>query len=234
MKTVLYTGFDEPYRPLSLLTLPAMRAHAMIAGIDFVVYEQPPPGLNIYWTGVARGLELLRQGWERVIYLDADQLCTNPYATPWADCGKSGWHASRDWGDDATEPWQFSACGMVAHQDTIPLYEACIAMEPEWRDKPFQEQGPLQALVRMRMKHQVVLPGDVKDGWVQPPRPGEINIHRRRVFNAVPDEVCPGKVPEPWRPNDWCAHLTMVDMTTRLKIGTKIWELHPREHPRRR
>lgn len=217
MKTILYTGYDEPYAPLCRLTLPAMRTHAQIAAIDFRVFEAPPEGLNIYWTGVARGLELLREGYERVVYLDADQLCTNPWATPWADVDKRGFHASRDWGDDATEPWHFSMCGVVMHQDCVPLLKLALKIEPEWREKPFQEQGPMQYLFRNR--DQFTELADTS-----------FTVHRRRMFNAVPDAICPDKVPEPWRPNDWCAHLTMVDMTTRIKVGSKIWELHPREN----
>lgn len=201
MRVCLFTAYDATYEPLAILTLPLMRRYARVNGIDFRVFTEPPPGLNIYWTGVARGIELLKAGYDKVVYLDVDQMVTNDHVTPWADVGNVGFHASKDWGKDATEPWHFSMCGVVAHADTIPLYEAAIELEPSYRDKPFQEQAPMQQVVK--------LTGVDKN---------LVTIHPRRMFNAVPTAVCPGGVPEPWKFGDWCAHITMVDMGRRVKI----------------
>jgi len=87
------------------------------------------------------------------------------------------------------------------------MFEEVLAMEPDWRDKPFQEQGPWQEWVKNK------------------PEGLFINIWPRRMFNAVPDAVCPGQVPEPWQPGDWCAHLTMVGIQRRIEIFHEIKKL---------
>lgn len=219
MKSVLYTGHDESYQPLADMTVPLMREWAVRHRIDFREFIEPPDGLNIFWTGVARGLELLRDGYERVMYLDVDQMITHPIQSL-ANLPPFGFHCSKDWGSDATETWQFSACGWIAHRDCISMLVDVMAMEPEWRDKPFQEQGPWQEW--MRKRHDGML-------WFETPETPEtparrthwragVSIHPRRTFNAVPDQVCPGKVPDPWQPGDFAAHLTMVDLPRRIEI----------------
>lgn len=219
MRTALFTGFDEPYEELASLTTKRMALYANRHGMQFHIFTEPPAGLNIYWTGVARALELLRDDYDRVFYLDVDQLITGQDCS-FAGIPATGFHASRDWGNDAdsAEPWRFSMCGFLAHQDCIALFEEVLSMEPEWRDKPFQEQGPFQDLVRRMMgdlSHmRQVLPGESWRGF--------INIHQRRTFNCVPDEVSPGNVPEPWQPGDFAAHLTMLPMEERLKLARKF------------
>ena len=205
MKTILFTGYDGGYQQLADLTVPLMKGYAAIHDIAYHIWNYPPRDLNIYWTGVARGLYLLKD-YERVIYLDVDQMITNPERPPTVSPAYGFW-ASKDWGTDAVEPWQFSACGWVAHQDCIPMFEEVLAMEPDWRDKPFQEQGPWQEWVKNK------------------PEGAFINIWPRRMFNAVPDLVCPGQVPEPWQPGDWCAHLTMVGIQRRIEIFHEIKKL---------
>ena len=222
MKTVLFTGFDPSYFPLAKLTIPLMRDYADRHGMEMAVFTVPPEGLNIYWTGVARGLWLLREGYDRIMYLDVDQMITNQSGS-FAGVPMTGFHASRDWGADAdaAEPWKFSMCGFLAHQNCAMLFEEVLAMEPEWRAKPFQEQGPFQEVVRglfrdmPHMRH--MLPGETWRGF--------INIHQRRTFNAVPDQVCPGHVPEPWQPGDFAAHLTMVGLERRIEIFHELMKL---------
>jgi len=153
MKSILFTGYDALYEDLADLTVPRMTGFASWNNMHRAIFTVPPPGLNIYWTGVARGLELLREGYDRVMYLDVDQLITNPDNAPIIGADYGLW-ISQDWGEDATEPWHFSACGWYAHKDCIPMFQAVLALEPEWRDKPFQEQGPWQAVVRMMLKDQ--------------------------------------------------------------------------------
>lgn len=217
MKTILFTGYDRPYLDLANITTPRMLQYADRHGIAFAAYTEPPDEFNIYWTGVARGLELLRDGYDRVMYLDVDQLITNPENAPLIGADYGFW-ASQDWGEDATEPWHFSACGWYAHQDSMPMLAAVLAMEPAWRDKPFQEQGPWQSWVRDMMEGTPLMPREPNDPA------GLINVMKRRYFNAVPDEVCPGNVPEPWQPGDFAAHLTMLPMEERIALARKIIE----------
>lgn len=217
MRGILYTGYDAPYAELAAITVPRMAEWAKRRDMDFVFWEDTPPvGLNIYWTGVAQGLGLLRENYDFVMYLDADQLITN-YDVEFKDDLTRGFHASKDWGEDTIEPWQFSACGFIAGHSCIPLFERVLELEPEFRDKPFQEQAPLQAVVKAMLEGVPLVekrPGD--------PQRGFINIHPRRVFNAVPDTVCPGKVPEPWNISCFSAHLTMAPMERRIEIAKEI------------
>jgi len=215
MKTVLFTGWDAPYKALADITVKRMRAYAVNHGIELQPFSLAPPGLNIYWTGVARGLELLRGGYDRVMYLDVDQLITNMDRPPTCS-SEYGFWCSKDWGEDATEPWHFSACGWIAHGDCIPMFEDVLAMEPEWRDKPFQEQGPWREWMHGRLKYMVMVDDH------RSLRTGFINVLPRRIFNAVPDDVCPGKVPEPWQPGDFAAHLTMLPIDERVKLAQKF------------
>lgn len=203
MKTLLYTGHDDAYAPLAAITVPRMHDYAHKHGMDFMLHLKPiidvPNG--IYWTGVCGALKSFSEGYDAAMYLDVDQLITNfnPVWPPMA----GGFHVSKDWGEDATDPFQFSACGFIAYkQDCVGLFRHILALEPEWRDKPFPEQGPMQYAAKRFSDN--------------------VHIHPRKVFNCVPDQVCPGKVPEPWTKGDWCAHLTMVDLPRRIEIAKEI------------
>lgn len=205
--TCVFSGADKNYMPLAELTFPAMFTWAMAHRYQFKGFmSMPEPHLNQYWTGVAWGLKLLRAGYRRVIYLDADQLITN-FSRDFKHIPYSGFHASKDWGNDATEPWHFSMCGFIAHEDCIPLFEAVLAMEPEWRDQPFQEQGPFREQVRQMF--------EANDT-------GLIHIHPRKVLNCVPDQILPGEIPEPWSEEDFAAHLTMVPIEQRIQLVKKF------------
>lgn len=215
MKTLLYTGHDAAYKPLADITVPRMSEYAMRHGMDFTCHTDPlidvPNG--IYWTGVCGALKAFEEGYDRAIYLDVDQLVTN------FDFKLPDWHfrfhASKDWGSDAVESWHFSMCGFVAYPDSQSLLNRVLSMEPEWREKPFPEQGPFQEMVKTFTAGIPMVKN--KEGLT-----ALINVHPRKVFNNVPDQICPGNVPEPWQPGDWCAHLTMLDLNRRIEIAKEI------------
>lgn len=206
MKTILYTGYDAAYAPLAAITVPRMEQYAAKHGLDFKAYTEPlldvPNG--IYWTGVCGALKAFEDGYERVMYLDVDQLITSFEAVP--DVATYGFHASRDWGEDAIEPWQFSACGFIAHKDCQKLFNKALSLEPEWRDKPFPEQGPLQWIYQQPI-------GMTECG---------MTVHPRKVFNCVPELIAPGNVPQKWEAGDFAAHLTMLDINHRIEIANWI------------
>lgn len=210
MKTLVFTAHDEAYKPLADLTVPRMHDYAKRHSYEFTCYTEPffdiPNG--IYWSGVLGAAPNLEE-YDRVMYMDCDQLITNPALSVEDLIGPatSGFHASRDWGNDATEPWQFSMCGFVAHKDCIPLLEQVYFMEPAWRDKPFPEQGPFQEAVRLRIESGLGLVA---------------TVHPRRTFNAVPEQVSPGNVVEPWQPSDFACHLTMLGIDDRIKLAKEI------------
>lgn len=219
MKTLLYTGHDEAYKPLADITVPRMAKYAHRHGMGFTYYTEPlidvPQG--IYWTGVCGALKAFNEGYDAVMYLDVDQLITN-YDVEWPPMTR-GFHVSKDWGEDAIEPWHFSMCGFLAYKSSMPLLVTVLEAEPEWRDKPFPEQGPMQWYFQRLiddMPHMVAM-RENKEKYE-----GLINIHPRKVFNCVPDLVCPGKVPEPWVKSDFAAHITMVDLPRRIEIAKEI------------
>ena len=225
MKTLLYTGHDASYKPLADITVPRMAEYAERHGMDFACYTEPlidvPQG--IYWTGVCGALKAFNEGYDSVMYLDVDQLITN-YDVVWPPMTR-GFHVSKDWGEDATGHCDISACGFVIHKDASPLFRQVSEMEYDWREKPFPEQGPLRhqikSLVENSDRTRARLTED-NDGVLGYFLPDLIHIHPRKVFNCVPDLVCPGKVPEPWEQGDFAAHITMVDLPRRVEIAKEI------------
>lgn len=223
MKTLLYTGHDTTYKPLADITVPRMQSYALKRDMDFMCFTEPlidvPNG--IYWTGVCGALKAFEEGYERAIYLDVDQLVTNFDASP---PDGTGFHVSKDWGDDASEPWHFSMCGFVAYRNSAIMLERVLSLEPEWRGKPFIEQGPMQHVAKNIMANAKEAESYFKEQakYYVPTLISMFTICPRKVFNCVPDQVCPGKVPEPWQPGDFAAHITMVDLPRRIEIAKEI------------
>lgn len=214
MTTLLFTAFDAAYLPLATITVPRMGDYAKRHGYQFHCYTEPIFDIPnaMYWSGVLGAAPNL-ETFDRVMYLDVDQLITNGMLTIEDLIGPrtAGFHASKDWGSDATEPWHFSMCGWVAHQDCKNLFRQAYDVEPLFRDKPFPEQAPMQMLATMK-------------NLVSGKPYYDITVHPRRTFNAVPDAVSPGNVPEPWQPSDFAAHLTMLPMDDRVKLAKEIYE----------
>ena len=211
MRTLLYTGHDAAYNKLADITVPRMKEYAKYHGYGFMCYTDLlmlgsiPNG--IYWTGVVGALNALRfGGYERTIYLDVDQLVTNDEFSFDEKLSNfhHGLHAPQDWGEDAKDRYDISACCLIAHKDSIPILKAVLKSEPEWRDKPFPEQAPLRDNFKAAF--------DVPFRWPWP----------RKPFNCVPEQVCPGHVPEPWEPGDFAAHLTMLPIEERVKLAKEI------------
>jgi hypothetical protein len=205
MKTLLFTGFNDAYRALGDLTVPPMLSYTSRHGFDFKCYRTPIiddiPNA-IYWTGVCGAIEAFGCGYDRVVYLDADQMITNPDIVP--QVAETGVAISKDWGADAVEPWYFSMCGWIAHKNSAILFIKALQLEPDFREKSFPEQAPMQHLYRM-------VP------WVPP----MVQVHSRRMFNAVPKEVDP-TVQEPWQPGDFAAHLTNLPLEKRIELFHEI------------
>lgn len=205
MKHLLITSYDEAYAPLAELTVPLMEAFAAKRGFDFECVRESlidvPYG--IYWTGIVGVIKAFERGYDLVLCLDVDQMVTNPMAP--LIIHLDGFEASRDWGEDAIDYSFFSICGFTAASDTKFIFEAALALEPEWRDKPFPAQGPLQHVYR-----------------TVPEAKRMMRTAPRKKFNAVPDEVCPGKVVDRWLPGDWCAHLTNLPLPERVALFHEI------------
>lgn len=202
MKTILFTAFDEKYKPLAELTIPLMWDYAVLNGWHFHYVAEPMIKTQdgIYWTKFLAALEHLKTH-ERYIWLDIDQMITNPKAS--LNVAPIGFHVSRDWGFDAKDWWCFSVCGFIAHQDCIPLFEEVLKLEPKSRGKPFPEQQPMRDLIKKKRDQ----------AWM---------LHPPRFLNAVPNEVCSGKVVDPWRLGDFAAHLTMLPVRERIELFHQV------------
>lgn len=203
---ILITGYNDHQAPLAELTVPLMRDYAKRHKLGFRAVHFDAQGKEAYWQKILLTLQAFDEGFDRVFWLDADQAITNPEKDPpqyFSDYdGNPGWFmVSRDWGDDAGEK-DFSMCGYCAHVDGRHLFEQVNARHDECINGDFPEQTPMrEACV-----------GLVDYVWVK----------ERRYLNAVPDEVCPGKVVEPWQPGDFAAHLTMLPIAERVALFHKI------------
>lgn len=206
MKTILLTGYDPVMAPIGELTSPLMEDYAGRFGIDYSCWLNYTDKHPAYWEKVPFICDRFDEGYERIIWLDADQMITNPYVTPWKDM-KSGFHASMDWGQDATDASHFSMCGFVVCRDASCLFEWLEENKSDWVDKPFPEQAPMR--------------------WLYSNRPianGKMTTHPRRAFNAVPIQVHDTAV-DPWQTGDWCAHITMVPVERRVEIFHELKKL---------
>lgn len=209
MRTLLLTAFDEAMEPIGRLTSPLMLEYANRHGYDFHVSRIFEAGSQSYWQKVWDIVAFtslsnpIRKEFDRVMWLDCDQVVTEPaWVPPW----ESGFHASLDWGVDAVDDNCFSACGFVVCRDAFGIMASVAERYHLFREREFPEQAALRSiradLVReRRMMH----------------------VHSRRVFNAVPREICED-APEPWQRGDFCAHLTHVPVDRRAELFHVIRE----------
>lgn len=204
MTTLVLTGYDDAMRELGDLTTPLMEAYAARHGFDFQCFRDFQGLEAAYWRKIPKTIEAFSRGYGRVIWLDADQMVTNPAWVPLDEW--IGFHASQDWGRDATAIEHFSMCGFVAGRDAIWLFDWIENNKAKYVNGPFPEQTPARHLYR-----------DIQSTE----RAGSMTVHPRRVFNAVPIEVHETVV-EPWKPGDWCAHLTMLAFPERVKLFHEI------------
>lgn len=211
MRTLLYTAHNDAYAPLAAYTVPRMSEYAFKHGMEFMRYNEPLDDLPdaIYWLKFVAARILLKV-YERIIWLDVDQLITNMEFSLEDHFinFKHGFHAPMDWGEDAVADSDCSACGLVMHPDISPLVDEILSMRPESAGKPFPEQNPMRAVMK---RYQQSTPlGRPVYPWP------------RKPLNAVPDAVCPGKVVNPWKPGDFAAHLTMLSIDERVKLAKEI------------
>lgn len=187
-------------KPIGELTAPIMLHYANRHALDFNCIRSYPDGVPAYWHKMKLVIQAFKDGYERVIWMDADQLITNHDYVP---TFQGGFHASLDWGVDAIEDHNFSMCGFVAFPNSLPLFQWVVDHE-EYLTQPFPEQTP--------MRHLHETDRDMRS---------LMTIHPRRMFNAVPKQVH-GSVVEPWDKGCWMAHITMVEVPERVRIFHEI------------
>lgn len=200
MKSVLLTGYDDAMRTIGDMTSPLMERYAETWHMDFQCCRDYPPERHPMWYKVELVIEAFHDGYDRILWLDADTIITNQF------CSKvmhAGLHISRDWGEDASET-DMSTCNFVAFKDTLPLWCLIASHHSNREFGQFHEQGAMRDFYK---EHQ----------WVR----DMTTVYPRRVFNAVPQEVGPGIV-EPWQKGDWLCHLTNIPNDRRVKLFKKI------------
>lgn len=203
LRTLLLTGFDKAMEPIGRLTAPLMADYANRHGFDFHCTRNFDPGSAPYWQKIWDIAHFLKTyPCDRIMWLDADQVITNPeWAPPW----QRGFHASMDWGTDAVHAEDFSACGMVICADMMPLIHRTVLSYSQFEHADFPEQTALRHFKKEGPDHVA--------SWMR--------THPRRTFNAVPIELCP-TAPEPWQPGDFSCHLTHVTVPERVAMFHQI------------
>lgn len=201
--TLVLTAYNAAMAPIGNLTAPLMLAYANRHGFDFHCTRNLDAESAPYWQKIWEIAHILKTTpVQRILWLDADQVITNPeWTPPW----ERGFHASKDWGTDATSENDFSACGMLVCADMLPIIQRVVLCYEKFKDVDFPEQSALRH-IRERGP-------DYHTEWMK--------IHPRRTFNAVPVELCP-TAPEPWQPGDFCCHLTHVPVDQRVEMFHQI------------
>lgn len=209
-RTLVLTGFDKAMEPIGRLTAPLMAEYANRHGFDFHCTRNLDTDSAPYWQKIWDIAHFLRNyPTDRILWLDADQVITNPeWTPPW----QRGFHASMDWGTDATGEQDFSACGMLICSDMMPVIQRVVLSYSQFENVDFPEQSAL--------RHVKASSAECLTSWMK--------THPRRTFNAVPIELCP-TAPEPWQPGDFCCHLTHRPVGERVAMFHQIQgRLHAR------
>jgi hypothetical protein len=197
---LLLTGYNSDQAPLGDLTAPLMEAYARRHRLGFRCVRFSATGKEAYWQKIIETLRAFDEGYDEIIWLDADQVITNPeILPPWA---ATGFSASLDWGTDALAPFDFSMCGYATHRRAREAFEWVNDHHDEYINGDFPEQTPMRKFMRENSHL--------------------FHFRNRRELNAVPDEVSPGNVVEPWQPGDFAAHLTMLPLLERVALFHKI------------
>lgn len=197
---IIITGFNDAQAPLAELTVPLMRDYAKRHKLGFRCAHFDAIGKEAYWQKILLTLQAFDEGFDRVFWLDVDQAITNPETEPWGSEFIPKFAASRDWGSDAGGE-DFSMCGYIATQESRAAFTWVNDRHDECIAGDFPEQTPMREYFQ---------------------KFGDFVISPRRKFNAVPDEVSPGNVVEPWQPGDFAAHITMCDIPRRIEIFHQV------------
>lgn len=200
MKTLVLTGYDDAFKELGEITTPGKEEYARRHGFFFYCMKSYPlKGHPSWWK--MHHIPNLFHCYDRVIWMDADIVVTNPEVVP---PGESGYHVSRDWGQDSKEWYKLNNGCFCCFPDSVPIFRWVLDNREKYSQE-FHEQNHLREYAR----HE-----DGGDGC-------QISVHPPRVFNSVPVEIHPSVV-DPWRPGDWCAHLTMVALPERVRLAKEF------------
>lgn len=200
-QTLVLTAYDDAFAPLGDITTPLIDRYATKHRYDYRLRRTKPYGMPPLWWKLVLVREALRE-YERVFWLDADMLITNPDFSP--DNLTAGISLSRDWGADAVNESHFSCGAYLACHDALDVFDWAEHYASRFRTSLFGDQDALRYLFETPLRrHFQILP--------------------RRALNAVPQEIHPSVV-EPWQPGDFAAHLTMIPLAERVTLAHKLLE----------
>jgi hypothetical protein len=197
MSTLVLTGYNDDYKALGDLTSPLMQQYASRHGYDFKCFRTSAQGVAASWLKIPETRRALMH-YERVIWIDADMVITNPEVTFQHHVGI---HLSRDWGEDADSDSCFSCGAFMACQTALPMLEKLARKADEFIAKNDMEQNAMRELAKQY--------------------PHLFFVHPRRTFNAVHPAVHQTVV-DPWQPGDFAAHLTMMPLERRIELFHEI------------
>lgn len=212
MRTLLLTGYDDNMKAVGDITSDVMRHYASKHSIDFLCIRQYAKDTHPSWQKAMHVACQLSNGYQRVIWLDADTLITN--SDTYLDSTRNDVppiEVSQDWGTDATELHHFNMGNFIANVDANELWafvwkRYLPKMKETWGNAPLWEQSALQELYKSMKEPETIF-----------------GVYPRRMFNSVHSELAPS-APEPWQEGDWLCHLTGEEITNekRMKMLQKL------------
>ena len=179
---------------LAKITSASKLEYAKLHGYEYLGHLLPESTEHPSWRKLYLFLDLLPTV-DRLVWMDADSIVTNPKIDLDKITYIEGLTASRDWSVNAG-PETFCGSAMILTPHALPLVERA-SLKKHWTNFPFWDQSALREAALDFKNLLRVLP--------------------RRSLNAVPQELRPWAA-EPWEPEDFLCHLTCVDHEERFQF----------------
>lgn len=199
MKTLVLTAHNDAFKPIGDLTTPLMERYAERHNYDFRLRRTRPIEWQVAHISFWR-LLLVQQAlesYERVLWLDADQVITNPAIRP--PDSDLGLHLSQDYMPFDRHAGHVACGAYLACRSALPVFDWCLGRMNEWPD----------AKMAIRTAYEIF--------------GHHFFVYGRHRFNAVPLEISQ-QVVEPWHKGDFLCHLTHVPMERKVELFPRIME----------
>lgn len=213
MRLLVLTGCDYAMLELAEITMEthADLASAMGAGFRRIMPFEYGTDTHPSWQKLRFVQQAFEDGYDRVLWLDADTVVTNNYCPKLSDCtaGTTGTTdggecltVSKDWGvpESGMESVYFSMGNFIWRntQAGRRLLTAALNLQPKHGNSPLWEQSAIQ---------QICMDGG--------PEKHGVLILPRRAFNSVPKHPLVPAV-EPWEDGDFLCHMTAMPHEDRI------------------
>lgn len=203
MKTLILTGCDAGMDSIGTLTAANHRAYAQRHGYQFERVTQYEPGSHPSWQKLRLLAERLPK-FDRVMWLDADTVVTNPSVTV-ADIAQDrhGLIVSTDWTYPAAEhAIKHFSMGNFIFTNCEGSFEILrlASLRREWANAKLWEQ---QAVQEEYLANEGIR--------------AHVHVLPRRALNSVP--ATPTTTgPEPWEAGDFLCHMTYLGNDERERV----------------